>query len=68
MKQLKHKNYVNVLLKELQREGRASKRGKHERKPTFGKVDDFWRNLIREKIYRFYRKKPLQMLILSMRN
>ena len=26
-------------------------------------VDDFWRKLIRETIYSFYRKKPLQLLM-----
>ena len=42
---------------------RASKKRKHERKPKLGMVDDFWRKLIRETIYSFYRKKPLQLLM-----
>ena len=41
------------------RQVRASKRGKLERKPNFGKVDDFWRNLIRETIHSFYKKTAL---------
>ena len=46
---------------------RASNRGKHERKPKIGKVDDFSRNLIRETIYSFYRKNPSQLLMLFMK-
>ena len=34
----------------------ASETGKHKRKPKFGKVDEFWRNFIRETIYSFKRK------------
>ena len=34
-----------------------SKRGKHERKSSLKKVDDFWRNLIRETSYSFYKKQ-----------
>ena len=37
-------------------EVRASKRGKHERKPNFGKVDDFWRNF--ERPFTVFTKNP----------
>ena len=48
------KCFVERILK--RGEVRASKRGKHERRPNFGKVNDFWRNLIRETIYSLYKK------------
>ena len=38
---------------------RASKEENMKRKSKFGKLDDFWKNLIREIIYSFCRKKSL---------
>ena len=43
---------------------RASKK----RKPKFGKVDEFWKNLIRETTHNLYSKNPLQLLMLFKRN